>query len=101
MISGVVVASRPEDLGEVSDAVESFEWAEVHYGDASGRLVVTVEAADVAQSMERLQLIQDHERVLAISLAEYHFDDDGAGEGNPQAKGAPGSGPSVPAALLS
>ena len=78
MISGVVVASRPEHRGEVEQALCALEWADVHYSDATGRLVVTVEALDVEESMERLQFIQDLDSVLAVSLAEYYMNDDEA-----------------------
>ncbi|MBW2294402.1 MAG: chaperone NapD [Deltaproteobacteria bacterium] len=44
MISGVVVASRPEHLAVVTEAVAAFPWADVHYSDPAGRLVVTIEA---------------------------------------------------------
>ena len=78
MISGVVVASRPEHRSEVEQALCALAWADVHYSDATGRLVVTVEALDVEESMERLQFIQDLDSVLAVSLAEYYMNDDEA-----------------------
>ena len=50
IISGVVVASRPEHLAEISRAVDGLPWAEVHYSDPKGRLVVTLEASDIHES---------------------------------------------------
>ena len=45
-VSGIVVACRPEHLAEMTEAVNAFSWAEVHYTDPKGRLVVTIEADD-------------------------------------------------------
>ncbi len=71
MISGVVVASRPEHLAGVSQQVDAFPWADVHYSDPAGRLVVTLEADGVDDSIERLEELQRLPNVLSASLAEY------------------------------
>ena len=76
MISGVVVASRPEHLVRVSEAVAAFPWADVFYSDPAGRLVVTVEADGVDDSIERLGKIQQLPHVLSVSLAEYSLEGD-------------------------
>lgn len=76
MISGVVVASRPEHLSTVTDAVKSLAWADVHYSDPAGRLVVTLEANGLDASIARLELLQDLPNVLSASLAEYIFEED-------------------------
>ncbi|MBW1886346.1 MAG: chaperone NapD [Deltaproteobacteria bacterium] len=76
MISGVVVASSPEHLAEVSEAVDEFPWADVFYSDAAGRLVVTLEASGVDDSIERLLSLQNLPNVLSASLAEYYVEED-------------------------
>jgi len=78
MISGVVVASRPEHLGAVTDAVNAFAWAEVHFSDPAGRLVVTLEADGMDDSIARFEKLQKLPNVLSASLAEYQL------EGNEQ-----------------
>ncbi len=75
MISGVVVASRPENLQVVSDAVDALPWADVHYSDPAGRLVVTVEADGIDDSIERVERLQRLPDVLSASLAEYQFEE--------------------------
>ncbi len=75
MISGVVVASRPEHLAVVTEAVEALPWANVHYSDPAGRLVVTVEADGVAGSVERFETLQKLPKVLSASLAEYWLEE--------------------------
>ncbi len=76
MISGVVLSSRPEHLALVSEAVEAFAWADVHYSDSTGRLVVTVEAEGVSDSIERLETLQELPKVMSASLAEYWLEED-------------------------
>jgi nitrate reductase NapAB chaperone NapD len=86
-VSGIVVACRPEDLAEMTRAVNAFPWAEVHYTDPNGRLVVTVEADDVEESMDRLKDLQGLPRVLDLQglprvlmaeLAEFAIEDEDA-----------------------
>ncbi len=76
MISGIVVASRPEHLDVVADAVESFEWATVHFSDSAGRLVVTLEADGMDASIARFETLQKLPNVLSASLAEYQLEGD-------------------------
>ena len=74
MISGIVVASRPEHLGGVTEAVEAFAWANVHFSDPAGRLVVTLEADGMDDSIERFETLQKLPNVLSASLAEYQLE---------------------------
>ena len=74
IISGVVVASRPEHLAEISREVNGLPWAEVHFTDPKGRLVVTLEASDIDESMEQMKKLQAIPRVLSAALAEFCSD---------------------------
>jgi nitrate reductase NapAB chaperone NapD len=76
IISGIVMASRPEHLAQVCQAVEAISWAEVHFSDPSGRLVVTIEAADLDQSVDRLKELQELPRVLMAELAQYCIEEE-------------------------
>ena len=75
IISGVVVASRPEHLSEISEEVNGLPWAEVHFSDPKGRLVVTLEASDIDESMERMKTLQALPLVLSAALAEFCSDE--------------------------
>ena len=79
IVSGIVVACRPEHLEETSGEVNALRWAEVHYTDPRGRLVVTLEAAGVDESIERLLQLQRLPRVLMAELAEYTIEEEDAG----------------------
>jgi nitrate reductase NapD len=74
IISGIVVASRPEHLSEITAGVNELPWAEVHFSDPRGRLVVTLEASDLDESIERLETLQALPRVLSAALAEFCSD---------------------------
>jgi nitrate reductase NapD len=74
IISGVVVASRPEHLSEISLEVDGLPWAEVHFSDPNGRLVVTLEARDLDESVERMKALQALPHVLSAALAEFCSD---------------------------
>ncbi len=76
IISGIVVASRPEHLAEVSQELEAISWAEVHFSDPRGRLVVTIEATDLDQSADRLKELQELPRVLMAELGQYCIEED-------------------------
>ena len=76
IISGIVMASRPEDLAEMSRAVEAISWVDIHFSDPKGRLVVTIEAADLDQSMDRLMELQELPHVLMAELAQYCIEEE-------------------------
>jgi nitrate reductase NapAB chaperone NapD len=76
IISGIVVASRPEHQAQVRADVTALPWAQAHYSDPAGRLVVTIEADDVDESMARLKAIQALPRVVMAELAEYAIEND-------------------------
>ena len=65
------MACRPEHLGEMSGVVNSLDWAEVHYTDQDGRLVVTIEASDIDESMNRLKELQGLPLAIMAELAEF------------------------------
>ena len=70
-VSGIVMACRPEHLGEMAEVVNALDWAEVHYTDQDGRLVVTIEASDIDESMNRLKELQGLPRAIMAELAEF------------------------------
>lgn len=76
MISGIVVSTKPESLTEVGREIDSLEYADVHYADPCGRLVVTVEAPGIEASMKRVEAIGRIRQVLSVSLAQYCLEGD-------------------------
>jgi nitrate reductase NapAB chaperone NapD len=70
-VSGIVMAVRPEHLDEMAGVVNGLDWAEVHYTDGGGRMVVTIEADDIDESMNRLKHLQGLPRAIMAELAEF------------------------------
>ena len=77
-VSGIVMACRPEHLDEMAAVVNALDWAEVHYTDQDGRLVVTIEAGDIDESMNRLKQLQWLPRAIMAELAEFVVEEDDA-----------------------
>jgi nitrate reductase NapAB chaperone NapD len=76
MISGVLVVCRPEHVPELRDRLSTRPWAEIHHTEPDGRLVVTIDAADTGEAMERLEEVQRLPHVITAQLAEYYVGDD-------------------------
>jgi nitrate reductase NapAB chaperone NapD len=76
IISGVVVACRSEDAAELSQRIDALPWADVHHRDSTGRLVITIEAADTDESVARVLEIQGLPRVVMAEMAGYYLDEE-------------------------
>ena len=74
IISGVLVVCRSEHLSELRATLEAFSWLEIHHADGDGRIVVSVEASDVEESMTRIRELQQLPRVILAEMAEYYVD---------------------------
>lgn len=73
-ISSLVVQVRPEALARVTEAVAALDGAEVHGHGPTGKLVVTLETASEAVTLERLTAINQLEGVLSAVLVYHHVD---------------------------
>ncbi len=75
-VSGVLVICSPSDLTETTDLVASRSWASVHYCEPDGRMIITIEANDTDQSMERLEEIQKLPKVTLAEMIAYCCEDE-------------------------
>ena len=78
VISGIVMASRPNQMEELRSAVDRIPWADAHFSDSVGRLVVTIEAADLDESADRLRLLQALPEAVMAELAQYCIEEEAA-----------------------
>ena len=76
IISGIVMASRPERMDELRAAVDRIPWADAHFSDSSGRLVATIEAPDIDESMNCLKELQALPEAVMAELAQYYIDEE-------------------------
>jgi nitrate reductase NapAB chaperone NapD len=76
IISGIVMASRAGRQAELLETLSAIAWLDVHFTEESGRMVVTIEAADVEQSMAQLRELQELPDVRTAELSEYYIERD-------------------------
>ncbi len=73
VLSGVLVCCPPDSLDQVALDVAELPWAEVHQIDPRGRMVVTTEASDIHEGMDRIGQLRALPGVWQADLAEFRF----------------------------
>lgn len=68
--------THPENLSRVVDGLGALPGVEVHQQDASGRIVVVLEAEGVRAETEGLRRIQKLPGVLMAEMVVHYFEDD-------------------------
>lgn len=76
-IASIIVQARPENLDEVSAAIETLPGCEVHGRDPKGKLIIVVEAPDTGSLGTMLTTISLLPHVHTASLV-FHAIDAGA-----------------------
>lgn len=101
-LSGILVVAKPAFLRQVLDALGESPGVEVHQVDeASGRIIVVQEAADIHAEIEGLKAIKALPHVVMAEMV-YHYiaDDQQVYESlPPELTEEPGEACSVPAYL--
>jgi nitrate reductase NapAB chaperone NapD len=80
IISGIVMASRKGRLKQLCESVDALPWAEVHFSDPDGRVVATIEAADVEESMLHLSELQRLPDAVMAEMSQFCIEGDDAEE---------------------
>ena len=76
IISGIVMASRAGRLAGLRETLSEIAWVDVHFTDENDRMVVTIEAADVEESIVRLRDLQELPDVGMAELSHYYIEGD-------------------------
>ena len=84
-VSGILLIAAPAQGVAVCRALVALPWAEVHQQDDAGRMIVTVEAADSDQGLERLKALKALPGVLSAELVIHCFEDERAEPPRPAA----------------
>ena len=71
-IAGILVHAVPAELRRVAESIAQLPGAKVHALDASGKAVVTIEAARTAEIQTALALMQKLPGVLTAALVYQH-----------------------------
>lgn len=71
-IVSLIVHAMPACVEQVGATVGSLPDAQIHGSDASGKLVVTLEAASSAEILDQIAVIQRSRGVLNVAMVYQH-----------------------------
>ncbi len=74
-VSSLIVHGAAELLPAISAAIAVLPGAEVHASDGTGKLVVTLETVNEAETSERIEAIRALDGVFAASLVYHQVED--------------------------
>jgi nitrate reductase NapD len=75
-LSGILVVTRPDRLEHCAERLATLPGVDVHIKDAStGRLIVTQEAASVAEEVDGLKRIKALPDVVMAEMVYHYFPD--------------------------
>jgi nitrate reductase NapD len=80
-VAGVLVQAYPAQAGSVREQIGRVEGAVIHAEDAAGRLVVTLESADLAVLSHQLNTLQSMQGVVSAVLVSEHSEPLSGGSG--------------------
>ncbi len=74
-IASLMVQARPEFIPDLTPTLNGISGVEVHASADTGRMVVTVEAADDQHLLELITAVQMTEHVINASLVYHQIED--------------------------
>ena len=76
-ISGILVVVSPQRVESMVDLLNGLDGIDVHHIDAaSGRIVITQEAATISDEVDGLKRIQALPGVILAEMSYHNFEDD-------------------------
>jgi nitrate reductase NapD len=75
-VSSIIVKTSSKNMQEVMDTINAMEFCEVHFFDAHGKMVVTIEGTTIDEQMERMKKIQNNPSVINANLAYSYCEDE-------------------------
>ncbi|TAN39511.1 MAG: nitrate reductase [Nitrospirae bacterium] len=75
-IAGIVVRTVPEHLDVVMEALETDGLSEVHFHDATGKIIVTVEGGGDGEEVTKMREIMSLPYVISAELAYSYTEDE-------------------------
>ncbi len=74
-ICSLVVQTKPESIGSVTECLGEMEGVEIHATSDEGKLVVTVDHPDRQVCSNNIMALQNVTGVLSASLVYEHFEE--------------------------
>jgi nitrate reductase NapD len=75
-ISSIVIQTNPEFLEELVNKIKESDLCEYHIHDEKGRIIVTIEGANVDEEIAKMKQIQAIPKVISASLVYSYNEED-------------------------
>ncbi len=75
-VSSIVVKTLPENMESVINSINEIDLCEVHFSNAEGKIVVTIEGDSIQEQMESMKSIQGMPFVVSANLAYSYCEDE-------------------------
>ncbi len=75
-VSSIVVKTLPENMESVISSINEIDLCEVHFSNAEGKIVVTIEGNSIQEQMESMKSIQGMPFVVSANLAYSYCEDE-------------------------
>ncbi len=75
-ISSIVVQTVPKYLDDVVKSLKECEVCDYHFHDEKGRIIVTIEGADVSEELKKLRVIEEIPHVVAADMQMSYSEDE-------------------------
>jgi nitrate reductase NapD len=75
-ISGILVQTRPENLEVVIKQIKESDCCEYHQHDEKGRIIVTIEGANVEEELQKLNELKAFDKVVAADMMYAYSEDE-------------------------
>lgn len=75
-VSSIVLKAKPEHFDEVLAGLKKSDICDVHFHDEAGRIVVTIEGANINEEMEKMKLLSQITNVLSAEMIYAYSEDE-------------------------
>jgi len=75
-ISSVVVQTVPKFLDEVVEALKNSDACDYHLHDEKGRIIITIEGADVSEELKKMKVIEMIPHVVSAEMQMAYSEDE-------------------------
>ena len=75
-ISSVVVQTVPKYLNEVVEALKNCDACDYHLHDEKGRIIITIEGADVSEELKKMKVIEMIPHVVSAEMQMAYSEDE-------------------------
>lgn len=75
-ISSIVVQTVPKYLDEVVESLKNSDACDYHMHDEKGRIIITIEGADVSEDLKKLKVIEMIPHVISADMQMAYSEDE-------------------------